>query len=80
MEKWFRKEVMPMIAALAHSSQFPALISTAVGYMGGTLKDPNYEQVCTGETGHAEVLQLEFDPAKTSYRDLLNFFWCAQVN
>ena len=48
--------------------------------MGGTLKDPNYEQVCTGETGHAEVLQLEFDPAKTSYRDLLNFFWCAQVN
>lgn len=59
--------------------QFPALLSTAVGYMGGTLKDPSYEAVCTGKTGHAEVIWLEYDPTKTSYRDLLHYFWCATV-
>jgi len=62
MEKWFKKE-------------FPALLSTAVGYMGGTLNDPTYEQVCTGKTGHAEVLWLEYDPTKTNFRDLLSYFW-----
>ena len=45
--------------------------------MGGTLKDPSYEAVCTGKTGHAEVIWLEYDPTKTSYRDLLHYFWCA---
>lgn len=49
--------------------------ATAVGYLGGTLKDPTYEDVCTGRTGHAEVVQVDFDPAETSFDDLLNVFW-----
>ena len=51
------------------------VLSTAVGYMGGTLKNPSYEQVCTGETGHAEVVQVTYDPARVSYRQLLDIFW-----
>ncbi len=51
------------------------VLATAVGYMGGTLKNPTYEQVCTGETGHAEVVQVTYDPAKVSYRQLLDIFW-----
>ncbi len=53
----------------------PGVISTAVGFMGGTRKDPSYEDVCTGRTGHAEVVHLEYDPAQVSYDDLLNVFW-----
>ncbi|MDT8420862.1 MAG: peptide-methionine (S)-S-oxide reductase MsrA [Desulfuromonadales bacterium] len=49
--------------------------STAAGYMGGTTEDPTYEQVCSGETGHAEVVQLTFDPNRISYRQLLDAFW-----
>jgi len=49
--------------------------STAVGYMGGTLHNPTYEDVCTDRTGHAEVVQVEFDPAQVSYDDLLRVFW-----
>lgn len=49
--------------------------STAVGYAGGTKEDPSYEDVCTDETGHAEVVQLEFDPAQISYDQLLDVFW-----
>jgi peptide-methionine (S)-S-oxide reductase len=49
--------------------------STSVGYMGGTLEDPTYEDVCTGRTGHAEVVQIEFDPARISYEELLEIFW-----
>jgi peptide-methionine (S)-S-oxide reductase len=49
--------------------------STAVGYMGGTLKNPTYRDVCSGETGHAEVVQVTFDPAKVSYDQLLDVFW-----
>src|ERR1700681_2714295 len=49
--------------------------STAVGYAGGDLKHPTYHDVCTGTTGHAEVVQVEYDPAVTAYDDLLNVFW-----
>jgi peptide-methionine (S)-S-oxide reductase len=49
--------------------------STAVGYSGGTLKDPTYEDVCTGTTGHAEIVQIEYDPDIVSYEDLLEVFW-----
>jgi peptide-methionine (S)-S-oxide reductase len=45
------------------------------GYMGGDTPDPSYEQVCAGATGHAEVVRLEFDPARVSYRDLLEIFF-----
>lgn len=55
--------------------QVPGVIETAVGYMGGTLETPSYEDVCTDRTGHAEVVQIEFDPAKVSYEQLLNVFW-----
>jgi peptide-methionine (S)-S-oxide reductase len=48
---------------------------TAVGYAGGTKENPTYDDVCTDETGHAEVVQVEFDPAKISYRELLDVFW-----
>lgn len=49
--------------------------STTVGYMGGHVKNPTYEQVCTDTTGHAEVIQVEYVPAKISYRQLLDVFW-----
>jgi peptide-methionine (S)-S-oxide reductase len=45
------------------------------GYSGGDFKNPSYEQVCTGETGHAEVIQVSFDPEKVSYEELLEVFW-----
>jgi peptide-methionine (S)-S-oxide reductase len=49
--------------------------STAVGYMGGKLKNPTYKDVCTDSTGHAEVLEVTFDPAVISYHDILEVFW-----
>jgi peptide-methionine (S)-S-oxide reductase len=49
--------------------------ATAVGYMGGTLKNPSYEQVCTGETGYAEVVQVTYDPAQVTFDELLSVFW-----
>ena len=55
--------------------QTPGVSSTAVGYAGGTLDNPTYEQVCSGRTGHAEVVQVEFDPAQVSYEQLLQVFW-----
>ena len=48
---------------------------TAVGYTGGSLKNPTYQDVCTDRTGHAEVVEVTFDPAVVSYHDLLNVFW-----
>ncbi len=49
--------------------------STQVGYMGGTLKNPTYQDVCTDRTGHAEVLEVTFDPSVISYHDILEVFW-----
>jgi methionine-S-sulfoxide reductase len=49
--------------------------SAAVGYAGGRTENPTYEDVCSHETGHAEVVEIEFDPAKVSYRQLLEVFW-----
>ncbi len=48
---------------------------TAVGYAGGNFPDPTYQDVCTGTTGHAEVLQITYDPSEISYDELLNVFW-----
>lgn len=49
--------------------------TTAVGYAGGDLKNPTYRDVCSDSTGHAEVVQVEYDPEAVSYDDLLNVFW-----
>ena len=49
--------------------------ATAVGYSGGTTENPTYREVCTGRTGHAEVVQVEFDPQRVSYETLLELFW-----
>jgi len=49
--------------------------ATAVGYSGGTAPNPTYELVCTGQSGHAEVVQVEFDPSRVSYENLLDAFW-----
>ena len=53
------------------------VVSVTSGYAGGTVVDPSYEDVCTGSTGHAEVVQIEYDPEKTSYEKLLDLFWKA---
>jgi peptide-methionine (S)-S-oxide reductase len=55
--------------------QIPGVLSTAVGYLGGTLENPTYYDVCTGRTGHAEVVQVEYDPSHLTYDDLLTVFW-----
>lgn len=51
------------------------VMATSVGYAGGTLEHPTYQDVCTDRTGHAEVVDIVFDPAKVTYEDLLNVFW-----
>ena len=53
----------------------PGVTDTAVGSMGGHTGDPSYEVVCTDRTGHAEVVQVEYDPAQVSYERLLDVFW-----
>lgn len=53
----------------------PGVVDTAVGYEGGHTENPTYEQVCSGTTGHAEVTQVSFDPARISYQELAEKFW-----
>ncbi|MEC9003343.1 MAG: peptide-methionine (S)-S-oxide reductase MsrA [Planctomycetota bacterium] len=55
--------------------QLEGVLDAQVGYLGGHLVNPTYQDVCTGTTGHAEVLQVEFDPAQISYESLLDVFW-----
>lgn len=55
--------------------QLKGVLSTAVGYAGGKTKDPTYEQVCSSTTGHAEVVEVDYDPAICSYEQLLDVFW-----
>jgi peptide-methionine (S)-S-oxide reductase len=55
--------------------QAPGVYTTAVGYAGGYTPNPTYHEVCTGRTGHTEVVLVVFDPAKTRYEDLLRIFW-----
>jgi len=55
--------------------EMPGVVSTAVGYAGGHLDSPTYEDVCTDRTGHAEVVEVEYDPEQVGYDDLLKVFW-----
>ncbi len=55
--------------------RIPGVESTAVGYEGGTLENPTYREVCTDRTGHAEVIEITFDPARVSYQQLLDVFF-----
>jgi peptide-methionine (S)-S-oxide reductase len=55
--------------------QVPGVLSTRVGYLGGTMENPTYRDVCSGTTGHAEVVEVTYDPSRLSYDDLLTVFW-----
>lgn len=55
--------------------QAPGVKSATVGYLGGSMPNPTYRDVCTGRTGHAEVVQIEYDPSEVSYEELLELFW-----
>ncbi len=59
----------------AEFRQIPGVVETAVGYEGGSTLNPTYQDVCSHGTGHAEVVQVTYDPAKTAYADLLRVFW-----
>ena len=51
------------------------VVKTKVGYLGGKVKNPSYEKVCSGKTGHVEAVEIIYDPSKISYENLLNIFW-----
>ncbi len=55
--------------------QLKGVTATQVGYLGGSLENPTYKDVCSGRTGHAEVVEVTYDPAQSSYEDLLKVFW-----
>ncbi len=55
--------------------QVKGVVATAVGYEGGSLPDPSYYDVCTDRTGHAETVEVDYDPSRVSYEDLLAVFW-----
>lgn len=55
--------------------QVPGVINTSVGYSGGNKENPTYEDVCSDQTGHVEVVQIEYNPDQVSYEQLLNIFW-----
>jgi peptide-methionine (S)-S-oxide reductase len=55
--------------------QVQGVLETAVGYSGGRTENPTYETVCSGRTGHAETVEVEYDPAKVKYEQLLDVFW-----
>ncbi len=57
--------------------RFDGVLSVASGYAGGTVKNPSYEQVCTGTTGHAEVVRIEYDTDRIPYSGILDIFWKA---
>jgi peptide-methionine (S)-S-oxide reductase len=59
----------------ARFQQLPGVISTAVGYEGGTLANPTYKDVCTDQTGHAEAVEIDYDPEKIGYQQLLDAFF-----
>lgn len=59
----------------ARFRQIDGVLDTAVGYLGGDRENPSYEDVCTGRTGHAEVVQMVYDSEKVAYNDLLEVFW-----
>lgn len=55
--------------------QVKGVLSTSVGYLGGHFENPTYQDVCSGQTGHAEVVEVEYDPAQVTYDELLEVFW-----
>ncbi len=55
--------------------QITGVVRTTVGYLGGTMENPTYRDVCTGRTGHAEVVEVEYDPQQVGYEELLKVFW-----
>jgi peptide-methionine (S)-S-oxide reductase len=55
--------------------KIPGVKATAVGYTGGSTRNPTYEDVCGHRTGHAEAVEIDFDPSQVSYDDLMNVFW-----
>lgn len=81
----FAKEGVPVQKAIFGAGCFwgveklfwdvPGVVSTQVGYVGGKTERPTYEQICTGLTGHAEAVEITYDPSKVQYTDLLEVFW-----